>query len=330
MKTARKHGTIAFITTPVFREKRREIARNFVYRRLYGLCRHFNVRTTGRTYTELIAPLLDKPFEQLSVLQRKMIEDDMKVSIRNPNQYEEWQSTIRSGLKATMSSFQGMIHIAYELVEGRLDALIHLTDVADKSAKPDSAVLSREANAHNVPAANDVDTATAFIESWESKLARPSTVHRLFLKREGLKTKLPLKDIQKKHRVLAMVAHDNMKLELCCFAVKNATHIFNTYNFILATGTTGLWLIKFMEAAGRSSADVARIKRCNSGPEGGDVQIAYAVVKELCQEIVFLQDPSVSHPHDSDIRLLEQATLAPEVKVKLATNLESAKLLIGV
>ena len=36
-------------------------------------------------------------------------------------------------------------------------------------------------------------------------------------------------------------------------------------------------------------------------------QIAYAVVRGICQKIVFLQDPTVSHPHDSDIRLFEQA-----------------------
>ena len=61
---------------------------------------------------------------------------------------------------------------------------------------------------------------------------------------------------------------------------------------------------------------------------GGDVQIAYAVATGLCKQIIFLQDPSTSHPHDSDIRLFEQAVAEFGEDVKLATNIQSAQLLI--
>jgi len=329
MDTTPKHGKIAFITTPDFRKNRPIVAEAFVYRHMYSLCQFFTVVTTGRTHDEFLCKILNRPLSKTKKPFRKMIEDDMRFKLQKQSDLVKWRDTIKSGLEPTKPSYPGMIHIAYELVEGRLDAVIHLTDWMDKSAKPDSAVLSREANVHNVPAATDVDTATAFIESWHAKIARSSKKTGLFREREENKNP-PLRNIEKNDKVIALVAHDNMKLDMCCFAVEHAAHIFSRYDYILSTGTTGGWLKRFMEAAGRGRDEIKRIRCCNSGPLGGDLQIAYAVVEELCHEIIFLQDPSVSHAHDSDIRLFEQAVLHKDVNVKLATNLASARLLIGV
>jgi len=240
---------------------------------------------------------------------------------------ETWRRTIGQSLTVTMDSVQGMIHVTYELVEGRLDGVIHLTDWEDKSAKPDSAVLSREANVHNVPIATDPYTAVAFIRGWQRRLAGGPSSGPVFVARHQPKPG-PLDRLKPTDSVLAIIAHDNMKLETCLFAVKHAQHILG-YDYILATGTTGSWLKRFMHAAGRSLAEVEKIRCCNSGPQGGDIQIAYAVVRGICQKVVFLQDPTVSHPHDSDIRLFEQAVVAKSAHVELATNVESARLLVG-
>jgi methylglyoxal synthase len=66
------------------------------------------------------------------------------------------------------------------------------------------------------------------------------------------------------------------------------------------------------------------------------VQIAAAVVRKICQKVIFLQDPFTSHAHETDIRLFEQAVLlfertamAEGVDVELATNLASAKAILG-
>lgn len=329
MATPPKHGRIAFITTPDFRTSRRESAECFIYRNMYSLCMYFSVLTTGRTQSELLDEILDRPLSKTKREHREMMGEDMRVAFQSQTHLDQWKDVVRTGLEKTMSGYRGMIHVAYELVEGRLDAVLHLTDWVDKSAKPDSAVLSREANVHNVPAATDVDTATAFIKSWHASIAKASKRPRLFRERTG-PDKPPLHGLEPRHKVLALVAHDNMKLEMCCFAVEHAAHIFDLYEYILATGTTGKWLKKYMKAAQRGRDEINRIRCCYSGPKGGDLQIAYAVVKGLCQEIVFLQDPSESHPHDSDIRLFEQAVLSKDVKVRLATNLDSARLLIGV
>lgn len=326
MTPRKPKGKIAFITTPQFRKSRPKEIESFVYKNMYSLCLYFDVMTTGRTYDFLTRLLKKSTYKTLQGTKYlKLISSDTKQpNIQSEKELVNWRETILSGLKPVESSYQGMIHITYELVEGRLDAVIHLTDWQDKSAKPDSAVLSREANVHNVPFATNVETAEAMVAQWKSVI---DAGRRVFRKRKEPDAP-PLNGIKEKHRVLAMVAHDNMKLEICRFAVQHAAYVFRNYDFILATVTTGAWIKAFMEAMGRAPSDINKIRCCNPGPLGGDLQIAYAVVKGLCHKIIFLQDPSVSHPHDSDIRLFEQATVTKGVNVKLATNIDTATLLI--
>lgn len=324
MKHDLKHGRIAFITTPRFRTFSPEVVKDFVYSHLYKICTPFNVMTTGRTgrlLTDIVNISPDDPCI-------KKIMASMGIDYLRKQDIDRWRETILDSFEITMDGFQGMIHVTYELVEGRLDAVIHLTDWEDKSGKPDSAVLSREANVHNVPIATDLNTALAYMRSWKKRLASSSDDDKFFLRRHS-PSDPPLAGLKKGDRVLAMVAHDNMKLETCRFAVEQQKDIFHNYDYILATGTTGAWLKRFMEAAGRMPSEVEKIRCCNSGPRGGDIQIAYAVVRGICTKVVFLQDPSVSHPHDSDIRLFEQAVLGKGLDVQIATNVESARLLIG-
>jgi methylglyoxal synthase len=44
-----------------------------------------------------------------------------------------------------------------------------------------------------------------------------------------------------------------------------------------------------------------------SGPQGGDVQIAQAVLDGDCHHLIFFEDPHVSREHEADIQLLERA-----------------------
>lgn len=295
---------------------------DFVYSHLFEICVPFHVITTGRTAKEIEKIAKRKP----TALCRAKIAKCMNLSDVSEHDLKRWRRTMIESLETTLEGFPGMIHVTFELVEGRLDAVIHLTDWEDKSAKPDSAVLSREANVHNVPIATDPDTALAHITTWKRRL---SGNNQVFATRDEFSDP-PLQGLKQGDRVLAVVAHDNMKLETCRFAVEHARHIFQNYDYILSTGTTGNWLKRFMDAAGRGPLEIGKIRCCNSGPKGGDIQIAEAVVLGICRKIIFMQDPTVSHPHDSDIRLFEQAVLSKDVHVELATNVESARLLIGV
>jgi methylglyoxal synthase len=322
-----KYGRVAFITTPIYRQDYKQKAMEFVCRNMDFLCRSFDVIATGTTYDFIEDNILHKTMQQFKkygYLQKIQIMSHQKV--KTSADFNKWKDTIRAGLIRKNPSFKGMIEIICELVEGRLDAVIHLKDWQDIAAMPDSVVLSREANVHNVPIATNVATAEAFIKTWKSKIPQLLTVSSIFPKRVSV-VDLSIISQMKNSKVIALIAHDNMKLEMCRFVVENAKLIFSKYNWVIATGTTGEWIKRFVEAInGPDSAN--NVYCCYSGPKGGDLQIAYAVVQGWCEKIIFFQDPLVSHPHESDIHLFEQAVVADEVNVQMATNSESAKLII--
>ena len=318
-----KQGTVSLITTPEYRKRSGEKLYDFVRENLYFLCRNFAVPTTGGTYDEICALVNREPTEaELSVICNSMDLDQAPAAL------DLWRKTITTGLQRFPGGIKGMILMTHELVEKRVDAVIHLTDWADVTAKADSMVLRREANVHDVHIASDLNSARYAIREWGARISRGSPV---FEKRTPPDF-LPLAALLPEHRVLALVAHDQMKLAMCCFVVEHARQIFKQFNYVLATGTTGSWIKKFLAAAGRPKEEIERVRCCRSGPEGGDVQIAAAVVNNLCHSIVFLQDPFNAHAHETDIRLFEQSVLLFEeagrnTNVKLATNLESAKMI---
>ena len=157
---ANKRGRIAFITTPMYRKSYPDSIENFIYKNLYSLCHAFDVITTRHTH-DFILKTIKRPYVEFLPRHLSLMREDARFGISGNDDLDRWKSVVLSGLQPTMGSFQGMIHVAFELVEGRLDAVIHFTDWQDKSAKPDSAVLSREANVHNVPIATNVETANA-------------------------------------------------------------------------------------------------------------------------------------------------------------------------
>jgi methylglyoxal synthase len=325
-----KLGRIAFITTPEYRAAHRPDIETFVYRHLYMLCRSFEVLSTGRTY-DLISEILARP---LADVDTGSITAAIGAGVENERDLDQWRAVIQAGLHRRRQGIQGMIELSHDLVEGRLDAVVHLADWHDISGKPDSMVLRREANVHNVPIASDIDSARAMLATLSSQLAQFPEGPIFPPRPSGAR---PLEGLNEGDRVLGLIAHDAMKLEMCCFVVEHADTIFRDFDWVLATGTTGKWLKRFVRAARRSQQEADRIRLCLSGPYGGDVQIAAAVVRKLCRKVVFLQDPFTSHPHETDIRLFEQAVLlferaclAHDIDLEFATNIQSARMILGV
>ncbi len=115
-------------------------------------------------------------------------------------------------------------------------------------------------------------------------------------------------------KTLALVAHDGKKAEMVAF-VKDNIKLIKKFNLI-ATGTTG----KYIEEAG------LKVQKMESGPKGGDAQIAAKIVDGEINGIVFLRDPLGIHPHEPDIFMLLR--LADVHNIPLATNLASASILI--
>ncbi len=115
---------------------------------------------------------------------------------------------------------------------------------------------------------------------------------------------------------IALIAHDKKKEEMIelakDFEDKLSKHI------LVATGTTGL---KVMQ---NTSLEV---KRCKSGPLGGDQEIGAMVANHDVDMVIFLRDPLTAQPHEPDISALLR--LCDVYKVPLATNTESAKLIMA-
>ena len=339
----RKKGTIALIATPKFRERKEELE-SFCYSHLYFLCFNFDVVATGGTCKQLLE-FVNRPFKNLTVENQEQIISDWesvhskKLAITSDANLKEWRETILNGLVKDKDrpecGVKGMIDVICRIVDKKIDAVIHLTDWQDKNAKQDSAVLCREANVHNIPIATNIDTAEAFIKQWQHELQS----REYNLKKSGdaaekeKKKAISLEEVfgdyenSKEAKILAMISHNGKKTAMDTFTVEHYEQILKN-KYILATEATGERLLRIMKAlTGKDYSD--KICCCKPGPKGGDLQIAQAVITGVCKNIIFFQDPEISQPHDSDVRLFEQAVTTPGVHARLATNPASAELLIS-
>jgi methylglyoxal synthase len=119
-----------------------------------------------------------------------------------------------------------------------------------------------------------------------------------------------------KRKTLAMIAHDGKKADMVAFATYNREKL-KDYDLI-ATGSTGKLL---QEKVG------LEVERLQSGPYGGDAQIAARVAEGKVDGVFFLVDPLDKHPHDPDIQTLLRACNVHNIPI--ATNVATADLIIS-
>ena len=86
---------------------------------------------------------------------------------------------------------------------------------------------------------------------------------------------------------------------------------------LLATGTTGTHL----EKAGLD------VQKMESGPFGGDAQIASRLVERQVDMVIFFRDPLGKHPHEVDVSMLLR--LCDVHNIPLATNPATAACLVA-
>lgn len=128
-----------------------------------------------------------------------------------------------------------------------------------------------------------------------------------------------LRDMNKQ-LTIALVAHDNRKADMVDWAVFNADML--SKHKLICTGTTGGLIEKALKEKG---IDVD-ITCMNSGPLGGDAEIAALVVRKQVNLAVFLIDDLNAQPHEADIQmLLRQCRIH---NVPIACNRYSADLMI--
>jgi len=320
----RPRPVIALVATPKFKDKHEKLLQRFVYEHLYTLTFYFDVISTGRTHNE-ISQFLNKESEVWQDENRSRIQSDFGRELTNDS-LQIWRQSIYDHFIKKNNGIQGMIQIAHELVTGRLDAIIQLSVEDDTTVRAGSAVLRREANVHNVPIASDEATAHIFVQHWKDQLSKGIDASSLFRPREEVTSPCAALPRNGGESVLALIAHDGQKQEMSRFVVENKERLLQ-FKHILATGHSGELVKRHLRAAGWTDTQVGRIQLCHSGPLGGDVEIANAVIEDLCKTVVFFQDPATSHPHEADIRLFEQAILTG-TQVRLASNAESARILL--
>lgn len=119
---------------------------------------------------------------------------------------------------------------------------------------------------------------------------------------------------------IALVAHDNRKADMVEWCYYNAD--FLKEHHLVCTGTTG-GLIK--QAFDNKGIDV-QVTRMNSGPLGGDAEIAAMVVRNEVDLAVFLIDDLNAQPHEADIMMLLRQCRVHNVPI--ACNRYSADLMI--
>src|SRR5688500_10995374 len=103
---------------------------------------------------------------------------------------------------------------------------------------------------------------------------------------------LRVRKINERKRI-AMVAHDNKKIDLIEWAEYNKMVLAR--HELIATGTTGKLLEKSLDRP---------VKSLLSGPLGGDQQIGALIASGDIDILIFFLDPMEAQPHDSDVKAL--------------------------
>ncbi len=123
-----------------------------------------------------------------------------------------------------------------------------------------------------------------------------------------------------KRLTIALVAHDQRKADMVEWAVYNAETL--SKHQLICTGTTGGLIQEALEKKGID----AEVICMNSGPLGGDAEIAALVVRKQINLAIFLIDDLNPQPHEADIQmLLRQCRIH---NVPIACNRYSADLMI--
>jgi len=217
-----------------------------------------------------------------------------------------YDAIVRTGRLADYAALQrypngregGLMKLVAEVVglerSGRvLDGAIYLVDPVDPSSIfPEAVALKRQCVIHGKPFISTVASARDWIEM--------ERIHAGFVADPGADSLHALE-----RQTLALIAHDAMKPQMLAYAAEHFD-LLSRFARRIATGTTGQRLNELAWSRGWPRQRVW-VDRYQSGPMGGDAQIADLVLERHCQRAIFFEDPHVARQHEADIQLLERA-----------------------
>lgn len=119
-----------------------------------------------------------------------------------------------------------------------------------------------------------------------------------------------------KQKHIALIAHDNRKMELVNWTKKNRDIL--SKHILCGTGTTAKLIA---ENAG------LEIKAFQSGPMGGDQQIGACIANGEVDFMIFFWDPLDSQPHDPDVKALLRIAVVYDIPI--AMNQSTADFLMS-
>lgn len=216
------------------------------------------------------------------------------------------EAIVRAGLLAGHAGLRrypfgregGLMKLVAEVVglegaERTLDGAIYLIDPVDPSSIfPEAIALKRQCVIHGKPFISTVASARDWVEM--------ERIHAALSPDPGADDLYTLP-----RQTLALIAHDAMKPQMLAFASEHFD-LLSRFAERVATGTTGQRLNELAWSRGWPQGQ-DWVHRYQSGPMGGDAQIADRVLERRCHRAIFFEDPHVARQHEADIQLLERA-----------------------
>lgn len=194
------------------------------------------------------------------------------------------------GVMRLVSRIAGGIDPADELA-----GVVYLLDPLDPSSLyPEAQALKRQCITHAKPLLLTVAGAMEWMaveEAIATGVSLRKTVPSGLLAPDG--------------QSIALIAHDALKSSMLEFASKHFDLLSSTRERF-ATGTTGSKLNEMAWARGWPR-EQQWVRPLQSGPLGGDAQIAELVLDRRCHKVLFFEDVHVARQHEADIQLLERA-----------------------
>ena len=118
-------------------------------------------------------------------------------------------------------------------------------------------------------------------------------------------------------RRIAMVAHDNKKVDLLAWAEFNRGHPGASTNCSPPGPPAPCW----------NTSSGLKVHRFLSGPLGGDQQIGAKIAEGEIDMLIFFWDPLEPQPHDPDVKALLR--LAALWNIPVANNIATADMIIS-